>query len=218
MSTTKKWSDEAWQAALPTYNAILELPFLKELAAGTLPMEKFIFYLRQDAIYIENYCKVLASIASRVADKAHTEAFLHYALDGVSVEKTMHETYLAPYGPADTEPSPTCLLYMSMQGAQATAPVEVQAAAILPCFWVYLMAGRHIAATATADNPFAAWIATYSDPSFDVSNQQCIDICDALAEKASPEVRRRMTEVFVLATKMEWMFWNSAYKLEQWEI
>ena len=80
------------------------------------------------------------------------------------------------------------------------------------------MAGRHIAATATADNPFAAWIATYSDPSFDVSNQQCIDICDALAEKASPEVRRRMTEVFVLATKMEWMFWNSAYKLEQWEI
>jgi len=123
MSTTKKWSDEAWQAALPTYNAILELPFLKELAAGTLPMEKFIFYLRQDAIYIENYCKVLASIASRVADKAHTEAFLHYALDGVFVEKTMHETYLAPYGPADTEPSPTCLLYMSMQGAQATAPV-----------------------------------------------------------------------------------------------
>lgn len=215
---TAKWSDEAWQAALPTYNAILELPFVKELAAGTLDMDKFVFYLRQDAMYIENYCKVLASIASRLSDKTQTEAFLHYALDGVFVEKAMHETYLARFGEGDAKPTPSCLLYMSLQGAQATEPVEVQAASILPCFWVYLMVGKHIAATAAPGNPFAAWIATYSDPAFDKSNQQCIDICDALAAKASPEVRRRMTDIFVMATKMEWMFWESAYRLEKWAI
>lgn len=218
MNNTRKWSEEAWQAALPVYNAILELPFVKELAEGTLDMERFVFYLRQDAMYIENYCKVLASIASRVSDKAHTEAFLRFALDGVAVEKAMHEIFLSDYGKEAVAPSPSCLLYMSLQSAQATAPVEVQAAAILPCFWVYLMVGRHIAATAKADNPFTRWIATYSDPAFDISNSLCIDICDSLAAAASEETRQRMTDIFVMATKMEWMFWYSAYKLEKWEI
>lgn len=219
MEMKQKWSQEAWQAALPTYNAILDLPFVKGLADGTLPMEKFIFYLRQDALYIENYCRVLASIASRVSDLATTDAFLHFALDGVFVEKAMHETYLSKY-PEDTptQPSPSCLLYMSLQSAQATEPVEVQAASILPCFWVYLMVGKHIAATAAEKNPFAAWIETYSDPAFDTSNDLCIALCDALAEAASPEIRRRMTDIFVMATKMEWMFWDSAYQLEKWKI
>lgn len=218
MEITKKWSDEAWQAALPTYEAIARLPFVTELAAGTLDMERFVFYLRQDAMYIENYTKVLASIASRVSDKDITEAFLHYGLDGVFVEKAMHDTYLSKYGIGDGRPSPSCLLYMSLQSAQATEPVEVQAAAILPCFWVYLEVGKHIAATATAGNPFEAWIATYSDPLFEESNQKCIDICDRLAAAASAEVRRRMTDIFVMATKMEWMFWDSAYNKEQWKI
>lgn len=215
---TKKWSETAWEAALPTYKAILELPFVKGLADGTLDMDKFIFYLRQDAMYINNYSRVLASIASRVHDKDLTETFLHYALDGVFVEKAMHETYLSKYGAGPTEPSPSCLLYMSYLGARVNDSVEVQAAAILPCFWVYLMAGKHIAATSTPDNPFAAWIATYSDPAFDESNTRCIAICDALAEKASPEIRKAMTDAFVMATKMEWMFWESAYNLEKWKI
>ena len=218
METDKKWSDEAWAAALPVYEAILGLPFVKELAAGTLAEEKFIFYLRQDAIYIENYCKVLASIASRLNDREQTEAFLHFALDGVFVEKSMHETFLRPYGLERAEATPSCLLYMSLLSAQATEPVEVQAAAILPCFWVYLMVGKHIAAQASSDNRYAQWIATYSDAAFDESNSRCIAICDALAENASEDVRRRMTDIFVKATKMEWMFWNSAYKEETWEI
>lgn len=215
----EKWSDAAWRAAQPTYEAITHLPFVTELAAGTLPMEKFIFYLQQDAIYIANYCKVLASIASRVDSLELTSAFLDFARDGVFVEKAMHETYLTKAEVTGAvKPSPSCLLYMSLLSAQTTEPVEVQAASILPCFWVYLKVGMHIAATAAKENPFAAWIATYSDPAFEVSNQHAIDICDSLAEKASPEIRRRMTEIFVAATKMEWLFWESTYNLEQWKI
>ena len=213
-----KWSDGAWSAAEHVYEAIIRSPFVTQLADGTLDMERFVFYLRQDALYIENYCRVLASIASRLPHKDMTETFLHFALDGVAVEKAMHEVFLSRYGEADTQPTPSCLLYMSLLGAQATGPVEVQAAAILPCFWVYLKVGQHIAARAAAANPFAEWIATYSDPAFGQSNQRAIDICDALANEASPEIRRRMTDIFVMATKMEWLFWDSAFNLEKWKI
>ncbi len=218
MEINEKWSDTAWHAAQPVYDDILRSPFVTKLADGTLDMERFVFYLRQDALYIENYCRVLASIASRVPHKDMTEAFLHFALDGVAVEKAMHQIFLSRFGHEDTKPTPSCLLYMSLLSTQATEPVEVQAAAILPCFWVYLKVGKHIAATAAENNPFAEWIATYSDPAFEVSNQRAIDICDALAAEASPEIRRRMTDIFVAATKMEWLFWDSAYKLEKWMI
>lgn len=215
---TKRWSDEAWQAAAPVYEAITRLPFVEELSKGTLPMEKFIFYLEQDALYIQNYCRVLSSIASRVADPEFTEAFLAFAQDGVAVEKAMHEVYLRQYGGKVTPPTPTCLLYMNTLSAQATMPVEVQAASILPCFWVYFEVGKRIAATASKENPFRDWIDTYSYPEFETSNQRAIDICDALAAQASPEIRKKMTDIFVLATKMEWLFWHSAYELEQWKI
>ena len=61
---TKKWSEEAWSLCEPVYKAITELPFVTELAAGTLGRERFLFYLRQDAMYVDNYVLVLAHVAS----------------------------------------------------------------------------------------------------------------------------------------------------------
>jgi len=50
------------------------------------------------------------------------------------------------------------------------------------------------------------------------STTRAIEILDELAEAASPAVRAQMTEAFVNATRMEWMFWDSAYKMEKWPI
>ncbi|MDE6371811.1 MAG: thiaminase II, partial [Duncaniella sp.] len=57
-----KWSDEAWGEIVPMFGKILSLPFIKELTAGTLPEEKFLFYLRQDSVYLSSYVQVLAHI------------------------------------------------------------------------------------------------------------------------------------------------------------
>lgn len=213
---TMNWSDEAWLAAQPIYDSILNLPFVRELGSGTLPEDKFIFYLQQDALYIENYCRVLAHIASRMPRMDHVKAFLDFAQDGVAVEQAMHGEFLKGYDSV-TEKSPACLLYTSLLSAQATAPVEIEAAAVLPCFWVYLRVGKHIASLSCANNPYKAWIDTYSDPVFDES-ARAIDICNILAENASTRIRRQMTEIYVQCTRMEWLFWDSAYKLEKWTI
>lgn len=65
----KRWSDEAWEAAEPVYRRILEHPFVGELAAGTLSAERFRFYIRQDALYLDGYARRLAHIASRLVRK-----------------------------------------------------------------------------------------------------------------------------------------------------
>lgn len=142
----KKWSEEAWDVARPTYLKIIEHPFVEELARGTLAADKFLFYLRQDSLYLAHYSRVLTHIASRLTEKEHIAAFIRFASDGIEVEEALHGSFLKGDVPAPEEISPTCLLYTSVLQAQATAPVEVEAAAVLPCFWVYQQVGRQIIA------------------------------------------------------------------------
>ncbi|MCI7140557.1 TenA family protein [Alistipes sp.] len=214
-----RWSDQAWEAAEPVYRRIIEHPFVRELAAGSLSEERFRHYLRQDALYLDGYARRLAHIAARLTRKEHTEAFLHFALEGIEVERALHASFLGGEHPSPDEISPTCLLYTSVLESQATAPVEVEAAAVLPCFVVYQRVGEEILARRQDDaNPYRRWIETYGDASFAEAAARAVRICDELAEAASEEIRRRMTDLFVRCTRMEWMFWESAWNLEKWKI
>lgn len=212
-----KWSEEAWQQAQPIYSAILSLPFVCELAEGTLSRERFLFYIRQDSIYLENYSRLLAHIASRLPLQDQINSFLKFSADGILVERALHESYLRNI-PTDLQPTPTTLLYNSFESSKAYGPVEIEAASILPCFWVYQKVGEEIMKNSTYDNPYYHWIETYADPTFVESNSRAIEICDQLAENTSPDMRRQMTETFVMSTRMEWMFWDSAYNFEKWKI
>ena len=216
----KRWSEEAWDAAEGVYRSITEHPFVTQLADGTLSREKFLRYQRQDSLYIAEYSRVLSHIASRLPKMAQTADFIKYAGDGVYVGQALHEVFLEGDRPDPSEMSPACLLYTSLLKACAYSPVEVEAAAVLPCFWVYLRVGLSIAEkqAGVPDNPYKAWIDTYSDPAFVESTRRAIEICDELAEATTPEVRKQMTDIFVRCTRMEWLFWDSAWNMEQWKI
>lgn len=213
--TKTKWSEEAWSRCEPIYRAITQLPFVTELAAGTLSRERFLFYQKQDAIYIENYARVLAHIASRLRDMAMVEDFLKFALDGVYVERALHSSYLGPKGLDGATPTAVNLLYMDHETALGLESVEVEAAGILPCFWVYQKVGESILANATRENPYYHWIETYGDPAFEKSTRRAIEICDTLAENASERVRREMTRAYLRSTRFEQMFWESAYRMDE---
>jgi thiaminase/transcriptional activator TenA len=91
-------------------------------------------------------------------------------------------------------------------------------AAVLPCFWIYWDIGKQIAAAAATDNPYQAWIDTYSDPAFGEEVEAVIAITDRTAELATEEQRARMLDAFKRSTQYEWMFWDSAYRLETWPV
>lgn len=213
------WSEQAWASIEPIYQQILELPFLHELMAGTLPMEKFDFYLRQDAIYLAEYGKVLAGIATRLEDATQRNTFMGFAAETIAVESILHESYLknAPEPPYKGA-SPGCLLYTGFLSKQLMFyPVETVLAAVLPCFWIYQEVGNYIQAHQTeGNNPYQAWIDTYGSEGFAGSVRKATAICNAAAEQSNRGAE--MTEAFVYASKMEWMFWDSAYRMEQWPV
>lgn len=214
------WSEQAWSSIESINHEIKQLPFLHELMEGTLPMEKFYFYLRQDAIYLAEYGKILASIGTKLEDTAQRTTFLQFAAETVAVEAALHESYLknAPAA-AYKGASPSCLLYTGFLAKQLSFyPIETALASVLPCFWIYKMVGDHILAhQTTAENPYQPWIDTYGSEGFAGSVRKAIAICDAAAAQA-PHLQNAMTEAFVYTSKMEWMFWDSAYRMEQWAV
>jgi thiaminase/transcriptional activator TenA len=214
-----KWSEKAWEAIIPVYSKILELPFIQELINGTLDNEKFTFYIRQDALYLSDYGKVLTGIASKLKKPSHIEPFISFAGESMAVEKALHQSFVKELS-AETEPSPSCLLYTSYLLKQlANEPIEVVLAAVLPCFWIYKEVGDYILGhPKTENNPYQSWIDTYGGDDFAKSVHTAINICDEIASECTLKQQEAMIDAFVMCSKLEYMFWDSAYKLEKWNI
>jgi thiaminase/transcriptional activator TenA len=217
-----KFSDTAWERTAGLRAAIHALPFNTELAAGTLSNARFRGYIVQDALYLDQYARVLAIAGARGPTPAILRAFGSCALEAVAVEQALHERYLAEFGVdparlAETGPSPDCLAYTSyLLAAAYHEPWEVLVAALLPCFWIYWDVGSTIARHADAANPFRAWIDTYADAGFGEAVRMVIGITDDAAVATTEAIRARMLTAFLRSSQFEYLFWDSAYQQRTW--
>lgn len=218
------FTGHAWAATASLRAAIMELPFNRELAAGTLSRERFQHYMIQDALYLEQYSRALAVAAAKAPDADAMQRFAHAAEEALVVERALHGGFFEAFGidpnqAAAAEPSPTCYGYTNFLLSVAhVGSYEELVAAILPCFWIYWDVGNQIAKEAVADNPYQAWIDTYSDPGFGEAVDAVIAITDRTAATSTDARREAMLRAFKRSTQYEWMFWDSAYRLADWPI
>jgi len=216
-----KWSEKVWKLTEPIYEKILKHPFIVELMDGTLSKERFVFYIRQDALYLGEYGKVLAGIASKLDKPEYIQAFLHFAGDTMSVENALHESFLRDIDKSiPFEASPGCLLYTSYLHKQlANASIQEAVAAVLPCFWIYKEVGDYILEHQTkGENLYQDWINTYGGEVYAKAVESAIAICDELASRSTAEQQEAMNKAFIMCSKLEWMFWDSAWRLEKWSV
>ncbi|MXN91060.1 thiaminase II [Flavobacterium sp. Sd200] len=214
-----KWSETTWQQATPIYNNITAMPFIQELAAGTLHLDKFKFYMQQDAHYLEYFARTLAVIGAKINNVEAMLDFIRFAEGAVVVERALHDGYFKEYNITQRAAiSPTCHHYVHfMQSMAYGANVAVAMAAVLPCFWIYREVGNYIVQIQnTNNNPYTNWIATYAGEDFNTIVNRAIDLCDAAALEATKEQQKAMTAAFLTASRLEFAFWDSAYKVEEW--
>lgn len=214
-----QWSQRAWEATGEIYEKILQLPFIKELMCGSLENEKFVFYIQQDALYLAEYGKVLAGISTKLQKPEHIDAFIGFASESIVVERILHKSYVNLID-FKVEASPSCLLYTSFLTSQlGIAPVETLVAAVLPCFRIYKEVGDYILQHQDKiNNPYQSWIDTYGGVEFAESVHKACIICDELAEDSTEKRQAEMLDAYIMCSKMEWKFWESAWNLEKWEV
>lgn len=219
-----RFSENAWKANLPLFETTRDMPFNRELAEGSLPEEKFGHYMIQDAHYLEGFARSLSLVAAKGWDADHIVQFAKAADVAIIVERELHAEYFERFGVtpdqfAAAEISPACHHYVSFLTATcAQEPFEVGLAALLPCFWIYREVGTAIHASVRPDNPYSAWIETYAGEDFAEAVDEVIATLDALAADCSVRSIERMHLAYRRSAQLEWMFWDSAHRLETWPV
>ena len=218
------FSAEAWNRNTQVYEVIRTMPFNAALAAGSLSEARFKHYITQDAHYLIGFGRALTLAGAKAPNPDRIVQFAKSAEGAIVVERALHGSFFQHYGItsevfAQTPLSPACHHYVSYLIATAYAePYEVLLGALLPCFWIYAEVGRDIHSRAAAANPYQAWIDTYAGEEFHNAVRAMIAATDEAAEAASSSLRTRMHAAFARATQLEWMFWDSAFRLESWPI
>lgn len=214
-----KWSEQAWESIRPVYNAIIRMPFITEMTDGTLPLEKFRFYMQQDACYLEHFARTLSLISARAVAIDDVLTFIRFSENAIVVENALHASYFNDFGISGrVKPEPACHHYIHfLKSVAALEAVETAMAAVLPCFWIYKKVGDHIYATQHAsNNPYKKWIDTYAGEEFGEAVKLAISLCDKAADATTEAGSSAMTEAFISASRLEFDFWDGAYKLRRW--
>ena len=202
---------------------IVAHPYNRALVAGALDAGVFAQYVVQDALYLVEYGRVLATLAAKAPDAERVLQFSRATEGAIVVERQLHGGFFAQFGidaaeAARATASPSCQAYTDFLHATVHRDgYAVGLAAVLPCFRVYYDVGRRLAAEPQVpDNPYAAWIATYSDDAFGEAVLATEAAADAAWAAAGAPDRGRMVAAYDRSVVYEWMFWDSAWRREQW--
>lgn len=213
-----------WKRTEALQQAILDHPFIRELADGSLSRDRFAFYMVQDQRYLTGFSQTLAVASAKASDPDDAIFFAGSAQTALVVEREMHAGYLARFGLAESdiagiETSLSAQAYVSyLHSIALTRSYPVLVAGALPCFWIYQYVGEQIIGRVSdvANHPYGQWISTYADEAFSTSVQKARDIVDRAAAGADPQTVTDMGDAFVRACEYEWLFWDSAWRTETW--
>ena len=75
------------------WRAIENHAFLRELHAGTLPMNRFTYFILQDYVYLLDFAQVLCQGGAKSPDLKTLELFCRHALGAVEVERSFHASF-----------------------------------------------------------------------------------------------------------------------------
>lgn len=201
------------RAAAKVWPDTLNLDYIRALRSGELRQDDFEFYLLQDAHYLQQYSRALASLSV----KAHTPQdqvwWAQSAVVAIEAESDLHHTWFTQHDLdfAGSAISPVTAAYTNFLTSQAAVEeYAVGAAAVLPCFWLYAEVGLHLAEANREDHPYNAWLSMYGGDEFTASVRTAIETVERALEQASPAARERATEAFMYACYYELEFFDQA--------
>ncbi|HWP49759.1 MAG TPA: thiaminase II [Candidatus Limnocylindrales bacterium] len=218
------FTDRLRQKAAPIWEKELQHPFVKGIGDGTLPVEKFKFYMGQDYLFLIEYCRVFALAVAKAPDLPTMGKFAQLLHATLTVEMDLHRGYARKFGitPEElecTSMAPTTHAYTRhLLHVAETGTLGDLISAILPCQLGYWEIGNHLAQTGKPPlQPlYQEWIQMYSSQEFGALAQGLSDLMNTLAEGEKEKNLARMEEQFLVSSRYEYMFWEMCYREENW--
>lgn len=221
----RPFSNQLKRHALPIWHAIYTHPFLNELHAGTLPLDRFTYFILQDYLYLLDFAQVLCLGGAKSPDLKTLEIFTRHALITVEVERSFHASFGRSLGfsqkQLDTTPkAPITEAYTGhLQAVARSGGLGEIVAAVLPCYWIYGEVGKRLYKNRPR-NPkiYREWIETYASEDYWKPVREQIRLMDHLGAIAKSEEKKLMRAHFLLSSRYEFLFWDQAYRMEEWPV
>jgi thiaminase (transcriptional activator TenA) len=217
-SLLRRRGDKIWRA-------IHDHAFLRELHAGTLATERFTYFILQDYLYLLDFAQVLCLGGAKSPNLTTLEVFARHALTAVDVERSFHASFGKTLGFSQkqldaTIKAPVTRAYIDhLQAVARGGSLSELVAAVLPCYWIYGETGKRLFKGRPREPKiYCQWIELYASDEFWRPVREQIHLMDELAAQASSYEKRLMTAHFVLSSRYEYLFWDQAYRREQWGI
>jgi len=217
------FTDELFAAVKPIWDAQLSHPFVRGLGDGSLPVERFARWVRQDYLYLKEFARLFAwavAKADRLESMGWYAEVLHLTLN---TEMALHRTYAERFGitPQELEAEPiwpTTRAYTDfLIRTAADGDMADLVAVLLPCSWGYVYLAQHLVKERSpADQRYADWIAQYVSEEFVQAADWLKRELNRLAEGATPEKCQRLRDLFALSSRYELLFWEMCWKGEAW--
>ena len=220
---TKNFSSQLRQRSERIWRAIAGHPFLQELQEGSLPMNRFTYFILQDYVYLLDFAQVLCQGGAKSPNLEILELFCRHALGAVEVERSFHASFGKTLGLSrqqlDAVPKgPRTQAYIDhLQSVARGGTLGELVAAVLPCYWIYGETGKRLYKRQPAKPKiYREWVETYASETFWQPVREQIRLMDRLGAAAGSAEKMRMAELFVLSSRYEYLFWEQAYRLEGW--
>ena len=199
-------------------------PFVLGISDGTLPKEKFQYFMVQDYLYLIDYAKVFSIGAAKAEDMDIARAFNTYVSCILDGEMNIHKNYMKrlgiqQYDILNARSATDTLNYTSymLRIAYEAGTAEI-CAAILPCAVSY----EKIAKKMVEENPdcithpfFGEWIKGYASEEYHEENEALIALTEKAAAGCSVRKINKLVDIGIRCSTYEKLFWDMAWEMRR---
>lgn len=205
------------------WNAYLHHDFVKKLEDKSLKQENFLFYLKQDYIYLLNYAKCYARLAlnsNTAKELRFAMKFQNYIVEG---EMELHRAILSLGINADEldakDESLVNIAYSRyMLSVGESGDFLDMLVALSACAIGYGYIGAEIyqrlGKEKLQNHPYKEWILTYSSDEFQNEIKEFEDFLNSYTQQISQEKFENLSEIFYNVVRLENAFWEHALQMK----
>jgi thiaminase/transcriptional activator TenA len=185
--------------------------FVQGIASGELARATFAYYVGQDAVFLDAFCRAYALALAKSPDREGLIAF-RGLLDGAVEELRLHESYAARWGvDLHQAADPATSAYADfLLAVAALEPVGHIAAAMTPCMRLYAYLGQQLAAHTKPESPYREWVETYSSAEFEALARRL----EVLLDRYEGD-HDRLAVLYHQAMELELRFFDAAGRWEK---
>jgi thiaminase/transcriptional activator TenA len=215
-------SNELREGVRPLWERVVTHPFVIELGEGALPPETFNVYFDQDYLFLKDWAILLSLATAKAPDfdaARQLVEFLHLGLGGEEglFQQAFRERGLSRQDVAKLKYLPTALHYSGYLRKMAYEGNFIEVVTtLLAVEWPYLDWAQRLerAGMRPSNHYYQTWIDIHTSQGmqdFVGRMRQTVDTASI-----SPEGRAYLHQIFRDVLRYEFLFFEMAYRGEQW--